>query len=129
MDGNIMGYYSNLSAEHTPKIYDHSFTPPEKQLLMRLEELEERYKELTGATPVYEYRASFSHEDLRYILPEHLKSSADVAQAIDLAVYDLADRYGILVREKVVEEPPEMDEITGMQISILDIFPVHSTAA
>ena len=93
---------------------------------MRLEELEDRFEELTGNRCVYEYRASFSDKDLRYILPEHFKSATDVAQAIELAIYDLAVYYGIHVREKPVEEIPEMDEITGMQISFLDLLSMQS---
>ena len=42
--------------------------------------------------------------------------------AIELAVMDLEQRYGISVRCKPVEEIPEMDEITDMQISFLDIL-------
>ena len=116
-----MGYFSNFAAQYVPYDHDHSDTPPEKQLRMRLEELEARYRELTGRPCAFRYRAHFTRQDLRYILPEHLKSPEDVAQAIELAVVDLADRYGICVREKSVQEVPEMDEITHMQISFLDI--------
>ena len=123
-----MGYFSNLAAQEVLYDHDHSYTPPEKQLLWRLEELEDRFEELTGNRCAYEYRASFSDKALRYILPEHFKSATDVAQAIELAIYDLAVYYGIHVREKPVEEVPEMDEITGMQISFLDVLsmqPLH----
>ena len=124
-----MRYFSERAATYVPKEYDHSYTPPEKQLLMRLEELESRYEELKGTAYIYEYRANFTDSDLRYILPEHLKSSADVAKAIELAIYDLAVRHGILVREKPVEELPEIDEITGLQITILDILSATAMAA
>ena len=43
-----MGYFSNLAAEYVPYDHDHSYTPPEKQLLWRLEDLEERLRELTN---------------------------------------------------------------------------------
>ena len=117
-----MGYFSNLAAEYVPYEQDHSYTPPDKQLLMRLEELEERYKELTGKRKAYEYRASFSDNDLRYILPEHFKSATDVASAIELAIYDLVVRHGIYVREAPITTPAAVDEITGLQISIADIL-------
>ena len=42
-----MGYFSDLAAQYVPCDYDHSYTPPEKQLLWRLEDLEERLHELT----------------------------------------------------------------------------------
>ena len=60
------------------------------------------------------------------MLPEHFLSASDVRKAIELAVDDLADRYGIYVRGQPVEEVPEMDEITGMQISFLDVLSMQS---
>lgn len=121
-----MGYFSSLAAETIIRQRDHSYTPPEKQLLMRLEELEERYKELTGKQKQYEYRASFPASNLRYILPEHFKSATDVASAIELAIYDLAVRYSIHVREAPITTPAAVDEITGMQISFSDILSVQT---
>ena len=122
-----MGYFSNLAAEHVPYEHDHSYTPPEKQLLWRLEDLEDRLHQLTiQQTGKRDEGVCFSESDLRYVLPEHFLSASDVHKAIELAVDDLADRYGIYVRGKPVEEVPEMDEITGMQISFLDVLSMQS---
>jgi hypothetical protein len=49
-----------------------------------------------------------------------------VRKAIELAVNDLVERYGIYVRGKPAEEVPEIDEITGMQISFLDGLSMQS---
>ena len=118
-----MGYFSNLAAQYVPYDHDHSYTPPEKQLLWRLEDLEERLHELTTQRiGKRDDGVCFSGSDLRYVLPGQFLSVPDVRKAIDLAVTDLAERYGIYVHEKPVEEVPEMDEITGMQISFLDIL-------
>ncbi len=118
-----MGYFSNLAAERKTRYQDHSHTPPEKQLLWRLEELEERLQELTRQrTGKRDEGACFSEADLRYVLPARFLSVSDVQKAIELAVMDLEQRYGISVRCKPVEEIPEMDEITDMQISFLDIL-------
>ena len=118
-----MGYFSNLAAHEVLYDHDHSYTPPEKQLLWRLEDLEERLHELTtqrtGRRDEGEY---FSEDNLRYVLPEHFLSASDVRKAIDLAVSDLKDRYGIQVREETTQEDLTVDEITGMQISFLDIL-------
>ena len=118
-----MGYFSNLAAQYVPYDHDHSYTPPEMQLLWRLEDLEERLHELTtqrtGRRDEGEY---FSEDNLRYVLPEHFLSASDVRKAIDLAVSDLKDRYGIQVREETTQEDLTVDEITGMQISFLDIL-------
>ena len=122
-----MGYFSNLAAQYVPYNHDHSYTPPEKQLLWRLEDLEDRLHQLTiQQTGKRDEGVCFSESDLRYVLPEHFLSASDVRKAIELAVDDLADRYGIYVRGQPVEEVPEMDEITGMQISFLDVLSMQS---
>lgn len=122
-----MGYFSNLAAQYVPYNHDHSYTPPEKQLLWRLEDLEDRLHQLTiQQTGKRDEGVCFSESDLRYVLPEHFLSASDVRKAIEIAVDDLADRYGIYVRGQPVEEVPEMDEITGMQISFLDVLSMQS---
>ena len=68
-------------------------------------------------------------------LKEHKPEVYDTACAnqsilqAGLAVGDLAERYGIYVRPKPTEEIPEMDEITDMQISFLDILSIGAMAA
>ena len=118
-----MGYFSNLAAKHVTYDYDHSYTPPENQLLLRLEELADRLDTLThqktGKRDEGEY---FSEDNLRYVLPEHFLSASNVRKAIDLAISDLKDRYGIYIGDQPAQEQPEVDEITGMQISFLDIL-------
>lgn len=122
-----MGYFSNLAAEYVPYDHDHSYTPPEKQLLWRLEDLENRLHELTtqrtGRRDEGEY---FSEENLRYVLPEHFLSASNVRKAIDLAISDLKERYGICVGDAPEQEEPVMDEITSMQISFLDVLALQS---
>lgn len=118
-----MGYFSNLAAHEVLYDHDHSYTPPEKRLLLRLEELEDCLDELThqktGRRDEGEY---FSEDNLRYVLPEHFLSASNVRKAIQLAISDLRDRYGIYVGDQPAQEQPEVDEITGMQISFLDIL-------
>lgn len=123
-----MGYFSNLAAEYVPYDNDHSYTPPDRQLLWRLEELEDRLHELvTQKTGNRDEGVCFSEENLRYVLPEHFLSASNVQKAIDLAIDDLRDRYGIYVREEdCEEEEPVEDEITGMQISFLDMLSLQS---
>ena len=122
-----MGYFSNLAAQYVPNDHDYSYTPPEKQLLWRLEDLENRLHELTtqrtGKRDEGEY---FSEDNLRYVLPEHFLSASNVRKAIDLAISDLRDRYGIYVGDQPAQEEPEVDEITDMQISFLDIISLQA---
>ena len=118
-----MGYFSNLAATYVPYDHDHSYTPPEKQLLWRLDELEDRLHELTTQNVgERDGGVCFCEDSLRYVLPKHFLSASDVRKAIDLAIRDLSDRYGIQVREETAQEDPAVDEITGMQISFLDIL-------
>ena len=125
-----MGYFSNLAAEYVPYDNDHSYTPPEKQLLWRLEELEDRLCELTqqktGKRNEGDY---FSEDNLRYVLPEHFLSASNVRRAIDLAISDLRERYGIYVGNQPAQEEPVVDEITDMQISFLDLLSVPACFA
>ena len=125
-----MGYFSNFAVEYVPYEFDHSYTPPDKQLLLRLEELEDRLDELThqktGKRDEGEY---FSEDNLRYVLPEHFLSASNVRRAIDLAITDLRDRYGIYVGDQPVQEEPEVDEITGMQVTFFDILALQAQAA
>lgn len=122
-----MGYFSNLAAECVRYDNDHSYIPPENQLILRLEELEARLDELTykktGKRDEGEY---FSADNLRYVLPEHFLSAANVRRAIDLAITDLRDRYSIYVVNQPGQEEPEVDKITGMQISFLDIISIQA---
>lgn len=118
-----MGYFSNLAAEYVPDERDHSYTPPDKQLLWRLEELEDRYHELiTRKTGNRDEGVCFSEDNLRYVLPEHFSSASDVRKAIDLAIRDLRERYGIYVGDAPEQDDPVVDEITDMQISFLDVL-------
>lgn len=122
-----MGYFWNLAAAYVPYEHDHSYTPPEKQLLWRLEALEDRYHELiTQKTGNRDEGVCFSQDNLRCVLPEHFLSASDVCKAIDLAISDLRERYGIYVSDAPEQDDPVMDEITDMQISFLDVLALQS---
>jgi hypothetical protein len=64
------------------------------------------------------------------MLPEHpgghslIKNGTirDVEKALELVVQELNERYGIDVQPEKVEEP-ELDELTGNQISFLMVLP------
>lgn len=122
-----MGYFSSLAIDYVPYDHDCSYTPPEMQLLLRLEELQDRLEELRTKKRIYEDRVTFSEANLRYVLPEHFITTADVGAAIELAITDLKDRYGIHICEEVCEEEVlAIDEVTDMQISFLDILSMRT---
>ena len=104
-----MGYFSNLAAALPHCGQDHTYIPPEKQLLWRLEDLQCRLKELSTKGS-HNSGYHFPENELRYILPEHLRSAWDVQAAIDLAVYDLALRHGILITSDAPEAAPPLEQ-------------------
>lgn len=122
-----MGYYSDFAIDRVPCYHDHSYFPPQKQLLLRLEELEDRLCALThrktGKRDEGEY---FSEDDLRYVLPECFLSASNVRRAIELAVADLKERYGICVGDQQAQEEPGDDRLSAMQISFRDILTKQS---
>ena len=94
----FMGYFSNVMV--TYEAYDHCETPPELPLLWRLEELEMRYGELISRK---DEGACFCEDDLRYVLPKHFLSAADVRKAMELTTRELWERFGIqLQKEKEI---------------------------
>ena len=122
-----MGYFSELEIDYASYDHDCSYTPPDKLLLWRLEELQDQLEVLRIKKRTYEDRVTFSKDNLRYVLPEHFVTTADAEAAIGLAITDLKDRYGIHIREEACEEDvPATDEVTGMQISFLDILSMHA---
>ena len=60
----------------------------EKQLLKRLEELNERYEELEYDEAAYNNSFIYSDDDLRHVLPEDLYSVRHIKKAIELAEFD-----------------------------------------
>lgn len=120
--------YAKLASQYGLYDHDHSYTPPEMQLLWRLEDLEDRLQELANQkTGIRDEGITFSESDLRYVLPKHFYSVSDVQKAIDLAICELAEQYGIYVGDE--PEAPVVDEVTDMQISFLDILSIQTFCA
>ena len=108
-----MGYFSNLTV--TYEAYDHCETPPELPLLWRLEELEARYSELSNRN---DDCACFSEDELRYVLPKHFRSTADVGKAIELTVRELWERHGI----RAGEEAAQTADISHVQLCFPEVL-------
>ena len=78
----------------------------------------------------YSGSVTYTDGELRYILPEHLGGHSlrkngtirDVEKALELVVQELKEKYGIDVQPEKVEAP-ELDELTGNQLSFLLILP------
>ncbi len=82
-----MGYFSNLMIEWEEHFPDHSYTPPEKVLEWRIDDLLDRKAELES-----EDNAKGCHlygDDLRFCLPNCFSSVDDIESAIEIAQEEL----------------------------------------
>ncbi len=105
-----MGYFSMLDIDHE----DYSYPPPERQLEMRLDILKDRLQELKEKGAVYRFfltdGAYLSDDDIRYVQPESLKCIYHVEKAIELAIEDLREKYGIILTENGYREYDELEK-------------------
>ena len=134
-----MGYFSNLAIEYeqykqAQYQYDVSWTTHEQQLLWRWEELQELHAELCAQGSSYSSSATYTDDDLRYMLPEHpggysLRKNGtirDVERAMELAEQELNEKYGIDVQPDNLEES-DQDELSDNQLSFFMILPLLTT--
>lgn len=68
-------------------------------MLCRLVDLKDRLEELTAQGAFYRNGYSYTENDIRYALPEHLGDISKVECAIELVKEDLLNKYAILVYE------------------------------
>lgn len=111
-----MGSFSNLDAEPY-KYHDHSITTPEQQLQWRLDDLRERIDELKTTSGLYGGVCRYTKNDLRYALPGCFHTIYELEIAIELAVEDLKNKYGIQISAEEAEETVTGD-LTGSQLSL-----------
>ena len=134
-----MGYFSNLAIEYeqykqAQYQYDVSWTTHEQQLLWRWEDLQELHAELCAQGSSYSSSATYTDDDLRYMLPEHpggysLRKNGtirDVERAMELAEQELNEKYGIDVQPDNLEES-DQDELSDNQLSFFMILPLLTT--
>ena len=125
-----MGYFSNLAIDSWENYYDVSWTTHEQQLLWRWEDLQSLLDEMRSWGAPYSGSVTYTDDELRYMLPEHpggqsLRKNGticDVEKALELATQELKEKYGIDVQPEKAEAP-ELDELTGNQLSFLLILP------
>ena len=61
-----MGYFSSFAVDDPEIFPDHSVTPPEQQLLWRLDDLQNRLEELQSRGAPYSGGRVYMDDDLRY---------------------------------------------------------------
>lgn len=90
-----MGYFSNFTIDEDICHHDVSITSPEQQLLWRLDDLRDRLDELKISGALYGGMCCYTESDLRYAPTGYFNTLYDVETAIELAVEDLRNKYGI----------------------------------
>ena len=92
-----MGYFSNFAIDEDICHHDVCITSPEQQLLWRLDDLRDRLDELKISGALYGGMCCYTESELRYAPTGYFNTLYDVETAIELAVEDLRNKYGIEV--------------------------------
>ena len=117
-----MNYFTILAQKYLGHDNDRSFPLPEAQLFLRLEELVERCKELVRADAPSESWTRFTEDEFRFASPDCFKSIIDVKKAIELAISDLRDNYGIDIGAVNETNTPAPKGVPESQISLFDVI-------
>ncbi len=97
-----MGYFSEKAIrqeEFNNREEDCSWMMPVQRLFQRLDELDERLKELEVSGALYSSGRRLSVCDLRYCLPDQFTNVFEATAAKELSEKDLTDKYGIRISE------------------------------
>lgn len=121
-----MKYYDTYLPYIVDDDYDWSYPEPERQLLWRLDDLQDRLEELIAKATPYRDWDIYSEDDIRYALPEHLFDIAKVERAIELAKDDLVNKYGLPDPETLMFDESEIsaEDCIG-QLTLYEIIPVE----
>ena len=117
-----MGYYSEIAINRNTYFHDDSWTTHKQQLLWRCEDLQNRLEELKLQRAPYSSSGCLTKDDLRYALPSCFGAVYDAEQALELAVSELKEKYGINLQSELCEESGA-DKLTGTQLTILMLLP------
>lgn len=82
-----MGYFSRLACAFVCR-EDRSYPSPQRQLTLRIQELEDRLDEPAGSCGI-RYDERVSAQELGSVLPEHLHRTRDLYAALAIAKREL----------------------------------------
>lgn len=117
-----MGYFSKIAINRNTYFHDDSWTTHKQQLLWRREDLQDRLEELKLRRAPYISSGCLTKDDLRYALPSCFGTVYDAEKALELAVSELKEKYGINLQPELCEESGA-DKLTGTQLTILMFLP------
>lgn len=117
-----MGYFSEIAINRNTYFHDDSWTTHKQQLLWRCEDLQNRLEELKLQEAPHSSSGCLTNDDLRYALPSCFGAVYDAEKALELAVSELKEKYGINLQPELCEESGA-DKLTGTQLTILMFLP------
>ena len=116
--------------------YDRSYPSPEEQLIWRIEDLHNVIVELEQTNIPNGGGYHFSDDDIRYAIPEEflinssLRSVPMVERAIQLAIDDLANKYGLQYPNEVIPfEDTPAESVCRNQMTFEKIHPYEQNKA
>ena len=118
-----VGYYDTYLPYIIEDGHDWSYPAPEMQLLWRLDDLQDRLEELTSDGATYSDEYIISDDEIKYALPEEFCDICQIERAIELAKYDLVNKYGLPNPDTLVfEKPKTIEEESVEALAIFEII-------
>lgn len=117
-----MGYFSEIAINRNTYFHDDSWTTHKQQLLWRCEDLQNRLEELKLQRASHSSSGCLTNDDLRYALPHCFGTVYDAEKALELAVSELKEKYGINLQPELCEESGA-DKLTSTQLSFVIFLP------
>lgn len=117
-----MGCFSEIAINHNTYFQDISWATHKQQLLWRCEDLQNRLEELKLQRAPYISSGCLTKDDLRYAIPHCFSTVYDTEKALELALSELKEKYGINLQPEACEELGA-DKLTGTQLTILMFLP------
>ena len=117
-----MGYFSEIAINRNTYFHDDSWTTHKQQLLWRCEDLQNRLEELKLQEAPHSSSGCLTNDDLRYALPSCFGAVYDAEKALELAVSELKEKYGINLQPEPCNDS-SADTLTGTQLSFVIFLP------
>ena len=117
-----MGYFSEIAIKRNTYFNDDSWATHEQQLLWRCEDLQNRLEELKLQRASYSSSGCLTNDDFRLALPHCFGAVYDAEKALELAVSELKEKYGINLQPEPCEDSG-LDKSAGTQLTIIMFWP------
>ena len=118
----VLGYFSEIAINRNTYFNDDSWATHEQQLLWRCEDLQNRLEELKLQGLPYISSGCLTKDDLCYALPYCFGTIYDAEKALELAVSELKEKYGINLQPELCKDS-SADNPTGTQLSFVIFLP------